>query len=691
MEVASSLEPGVVVFGRVKGHPWWPAVIACFPDTSDWRRTTDDRIWCMFFNEANGAWLKLHEIRPFDDCHREECLLYNRSSSRHRRFLGRIAEAMECADRYLMTFQDNMVKEEPPTPLAPWAKSTTKIVRVPSEDGLVRNINVLTRSTSNTGDRDELSKPVELTKTPICIKQSGKDLDESTDSGADIMQGSSDCDERVVSSSPPDTNKGHHLYDSFEKKESAASAEPSSSVGPERQPDSKTTLVKEDSIDEGRPRRKRTKSMRYDDFIDPSHSARRSSRIQESKKSTTPASGYCDETVVTTRYGTHPPGIVTCSDQMPGSTVPGRNNQREDNPLKVRLKLSNLKNEETLVLPLSRDKMTSNDQNIGIDSLSSRSRCRGTRSNAPMLVSSELNIKQSGKPSGRRSAPPIPTLPESAPTSATAGVAGTVTRVKNRHHGGIGKYINKSNVQSHVRDATCSFEEKVSADITLPSSSPGSGAGLCVKARAPMVVTRVKNSRKTPARSNRRNRNDHKSEEENGHPDLGVETDSEKDPEATMLPISGRMDIGADKVLDAILSHGRMDSGSLQSIEPHAKRKKLFSDQGDIIRLLLHRVSAIEAEVASLKSQALSRERCTMGEDATAAGLKSAVEALVSATEAFARKRDFEPHAISRALDSLWDHDETCLNDVDGDMLQALARSLVMSTCRRHRPGAGSS
>jgi PWWP domain len=125
MDVVKELRPGVVVFGRVKGFPWWPALVTCAPDTSDWVKN-DGRVWCLFFNDRTGAWLKATEIRPFDAFHREECMVINRNNKGHKRFIDRIVEAISCALTYAITLPTIPEGEEPKSMLAPWAKDDDK-------------------------------------------------------------------------------------------------------------------------------------------------------------------------------------------------------------------------------------------------------------------------------------------------------------------------------------------------------------------------------------------------------------------------------------------------------------------------------------------------------------------------------------------------------------------------------------
>jgi PWWP domain len=134
MDLSKDLQPGVVVFGRVRGYPWWPAVVACAPKTSEWV-TKDGRVWCLFFNDRTGAWLRTTELRPFDAFHREECMVINRGNKGHRKFIDRIVEAITCAISYTVTLPSSPEDEEPVSTLAPWAREE---VRQPASAATLR-------------------------------------------------------------------------------------------------------------------------------------------------------------------------------------------------------------------------------------------------------------------------------------------------------------------------------------------------------------------------------------------------------------------------------------------------------------------------------------------------------------------------------------------------------------------------
>ncbi|CDF36984.1 unnamed protein product [Chondrus crispus] len=103
----------------------------------------------------------------------------------------------------------------------------------------------------------------------------------------------------------------------------------------------------------------------------------------------------------------------------------------------------------------------------------------------------------------------------------------------------------------------------------------------------------------------------------------------------------------------------------------------------ELLCSILNRVSDLERDVALLQKQSTVEEKATLGEDPSAAGLKSAVEALASATAVFAKVREYDSLAISRSLDLLWADGHFPLQGADGELLRTVARSLVLASCRR--------
>eukprot|EP00177_Eucheuma_denticulatum_P007411 GFKZ01013496.1.p2 GENE.GFKZ01013496.1~~GFKZ01013496.1.p2 ORF type:complete len:704 (-),score=104.27 GFKZ01013496.1:2272-4383(-) len=93
------ITPGAVVFARVSGFPWWPAVVNKCPHNQRW--TEEGKYWVIFFNEKNGAWLKPAELRAFDAYNQDLCLEYNSGPSKFRRYRDKIDKAIDLAEEYL--------------------------------------------------------------------------------------------------------------------------------------------------------------------------------------------------------------------------------------------------------------------------------------------------------------------------------------------------------------------------------------------------------------------------------------------------------------------------------------------------------------------------------------------------------------------------------------------------------------
>lgn len=96
---ASEIRLGVAVFGRLSGFPWWPAVVSKCEPSGDW--TKDGKFWVIFFNDRNGAWLKSSEIRSFDAYNKDRCLEHNNSTPKFRRYHERVNKACTMAEKYI--------------------------------------------------------------------------------------------------------------------------------------------------------------------------------------------------------------------------------------------------------------------------------------------------------------------------------------------------------------------------------------------------------------------------------------------------------------------------------------------------------------------------------------------------------------------------------------------------------------
>jgi len=58
-----------VVWGKVRGYPWWPGVVMRHGEEDEWRKgVQSERFWVMFIHENQGTWLRNtpNELRTFD-------------------------------------------------------------------------------------------------------------------------------------------------------------------------------------------------------------------------------------------------------------------------------------------------------------------------------------------------------------------------------------------------------------------------------------------------------------------------------------------------------------------------------------------------------------------------------------------------------------------------------------------------
>jgi hypothetical protein len=169
----------------------------------------------------------------------------------------------------------------------------------------------------------------------------------------------------------------------------------------------------------------------------------------------------------------------------------------------------------------------------------------------------------------------------------------------------------------------------------------------------------------------------------------GDQTESEAEPETSLLPLTGRMDVDANDHLDRILARGGIGT-SVADGEQTGTGSLSQHPSGDMLRLLIQRVNRLEFDVQALKKRAAIEEQGTLGEDSTAAGLKAAVEALAAASSAFARKRDFDSGIVTRALDAMWTDEAFPVVGADGELMREMARSIVAASCKRNLSSAAS-
>lgn len=159
-------------------------------------------------------------------------------------------------------------------------------------------------------------------------------------------------------------------------------------------------------------------------------------------------------------------------------------------------------------------------------------------------------------------------------------------------------------------------------------------------------------------------------------------TDSEMHPERERRRTAGCLNVAAEDLIEHAIRGGHTGAGSTHRAQVQDMDSVAFGGS-DLVSSILNRLSELETDVKHLKKKAAAEENATLGEDVTAAGLKSAVEALATASEAFAKARDYDSGIIGRALEILWADGHFPLTGADGDLLRTVARSLVLATCKR--------
>lgn len=90
-----------MVFARLTGYPWWPAVVARSPVTGSWCDEAG-RSYVLFANEVQGAWVGDDDIRalPSDPAAElESCIQENKT--KFHRFRTNVLEALDLCEKYM--------------------------------------------------------------------------------------------------------------------------------------------------------------------------------------------------------------------------------------------------------------------------------------------------------------------------------------------------------------------------------------------------------------------------------------------------------------------------------------------------------------------------------------------------------------------------------------------------------------
>lgn len=167
--------------------------------------------------------------------------------------------------------------------------------------------------------------------------------------------------------------------------------------------------------------------------------------------------------------------------------------------------------------------------------------------------------------------------------------------------------------------------------------------------------------------------------------DSGEGTDSEESPEKFRRIMNGSLEAAAEDLVECAV---RRENGGLS--ESVSRREDILDMDtvalggNELVSSILNRITDLERDVLMLRQKATGEEQATLGEDASAAGLKSAVEALAAAANAYAKARDYNPGVISRSLQLLWPAGgHFPLPGADGELLRTITKSLVVGCCKQ--------
>jgi hypothetical protein len=624
VDVATELRPGIVVFGRVKGFPWWPAVVSVDIKSGTWLAgaAAAARVWCQFFNDPTGAWLRGAEIRPFDAFNREECMVINRGNARHKKFLPRLGEALRRADDEAgrMSMEGWDALEERPSALAPWSQERWPAQRRGEDNGAVgaaenRNgvlhlqngrLDVMPGSddgmngdSAGNGPADAGANPSEASRTAKRPRRSnGRRQSAPTELTADVDDGvaGGDCED-----------------------------------GGEEDNGEATTPSDRASDEAGsRPRRKRTKSSRYEGFENPF--AVNGRNKGGSRGSSGPPPTPAKDTAAKVNGKVEPKPVHVPLPVLPADS-------RADPAPRKRVV------ENGVVLPSG---------GRGMSGGGSIDRGRRVSARQSLRAASSLGSIAS-RQTALATAVPSMNRAMSLPPESSGG----------------------ENQLSCFPSALVPFAVPSKPGTHGRESSRGSGYQYRPAAGAKPIV------RKSFAVRPCLGRDHGNGGAVNDPAAVGDATDSESESDAVFGAIAGSLDHMAEKQMTKVF--GAEYSRKRKAASDGGGLCAVVDPGGDVLRVLLQRVSDLESDVKSLKARTAVEEQKSLGEDATSAGLKAAVEALAAASLSFAGKREFDCGVVGRALDSMWPDGILPLVGVDGEILRSLARSLVLGACKRRR------
>lgn len=592
--VAMTVEPvadvklGTVIYGRVSGYPWWPGVIAKCPRTQQWRK--DGKFWAFFFNDTAGAWLKVAEIRTFDAYSQDLCFEYNGSITKFRRYEDRIKKAVAIADAHLNHSSRKLrVKVLPPKPEN--APSTPES----GERGLAV-------------ERDGFNM---IPKPPA--KRQGRKRGRPRKSRAPVIETEirqqAYTEDNQITDEEEDTGYG-------------------------------------DGNEQGevRPKRKRTKSLRYVEYMGPIRN-KTNERIRSSRDPSPRNWSIEDPAANLNIHKTDEDVVGGRREESVGTSTPGREMLR---------------------------------------------RSRRTRSTVAMLDShASLPMKQKCETRALhaeavneiRNSLPVPD--ETPPHSVVEAVQPSGREKILEDQALIGNVARRTRLQRGRRKRGAS-EERSSIEEHIPEEELSDGSNANQVSREASAIPN--NRRGIRARLGRGSDvNGDRSGTEEG-------TDSEEHPEIQRKVATGSLEVAAEDLMEFAINGHRPKKSESSQPEASFEGIRSFPLAGsDLVCSILNRISRVERDVAKLQKKAVAEEHATLGEDATAAGVKSAVEALAAASEAFARARQYDGTVIMRSLELLWSDGHFPLPGADGELLRTVAQSLILASCKRRRNSIESS
>lgn len=639
------IKPGLIVFGRVTTFPWWPAIVSKCPRSGNW--CNDQKYWCFFFNDSTGAWLKPTEMRPFDPWNRDACNETNSNNPKYKRYLARIAQAISVAQEYLER-------------LVPY-----------DHDG--------SGGAAANGGRD--SSPASAVLAPKAILPKdvftvgvGLPPQQAIATGRDGRETSANehANDVVVPIVPV-------IPKPRQKRKRRASA-PLPAVEQTDTPDPDEKVEGLDMESGGRPRRKRTKSLRYQGFVDPFRLRKRSSKeptpeatVELYENASTFVANGAGKAIVEAKQ------VALCAQDI--GVVPstdtrsvdeegiGMQHATQDFPENLGLvkQLRDVANGVPAAQKRGRTRevtpqLTESLQTIILDGGTARGELfaqRGVgavgtvRGGKPMT--SELLPQRPPHPTQVQ----VPPAPKGKLPQAGTGV----------ERGALLRSVQGGDEAEHEEPALTTRDMYISK-LRENAKHSRERNRMVASHRSPALMRGMR-SRVSPCAPQ-------ESED--------AVTDSEDEPELARRMVSGTLDTAAEVVMECAVNGGRAVGGTVDEIEGISQDRLLAVaglDGGELLRTLLNRMSDLESDVRGLKTRAVAAEQLDLGEDATAVGLKSAVEALAAASAAFARTRNYDSGVIGRALDILWPDGCAPLVGADGELLRTVARSLVLASCKR--------